>query len=82
MHQRLYEITKDRAKHVVWIMSDLQQSDPAAVERCLNTCMADYERIGIILCYAKGNHDYDYSNKHTHKAPVLPLYETVRKHKD
>lgn len=118
MHQRLYEISKERAKHVVWIMSDLQQSDPAAAERCLNICMADYERLGfpartawylgdavesddlscleemaamqaeaferlgITLCYATGNHDYDYSNGHPDKKPVLPFYETVQKRKD
>ncbi len=42
----LYELGKKRAKHTVWVFSDLQQAKYENAERCLNLCMEDYNKLG------------------------------------
>jgi hypothetical protein len=115
MIERSYEISRERAKHAVWIISDLQQRDPEKAKRCLDLSMADFEglgspaqavwylgdavesdnleylelmsamqaeafrKTGLPLCYATGNHDYDYARSHPEKAPAIPFYETVQR---
>lgn len=46
MYSAIYQQSLQRAKHKVWILSDLQQSDPALAQECLDVCMADYETLG------------------------------------
>ena len=43
MYQYIYEESVKRAKHKIWILSDLQQKDPACARECLDISMADYE---------------------------------------
>jgi predicted phosphodiesterase len=38
----IYELSRSKADHTVWVMSDLQQSRAELTERCLNTAMDDY----------------------------------------
>lgn len=116
MVQFLYEQSLLRARHKVWILSDLQQAEPENTRRCLDTGISDFERLGrpaeqiwylgdaveaedstrlramcalqeeafsaleIPLCYATGNHDYDYARTHWGHAPWMPFYEMVRDH--
>jgi calcineurin-like phosphoesterase family protein len=42
IYQSLYEESCKRAKHVIWVVSDLQQAQPENTARCLNTAMSDY----------------------------------------
>ncbi len=120
MFDLIYQESLKRAKHIIWIMSDLQQSNPDFARECMEVSMADYELLGrpadmiwylgdsveghnlqhlqemtrmqetafanlqIPLCYAVGNHDFDYSRSEEQKgkAPVIPFYEMVRSHAD
>ena len=41
----LYEFKKDKAKAVVWVLSDLQQKIYDNMKRCLDICMDDYGRL-------------------------------------
>lgn len=118
MYQYLYERSKEKAIHRVWILSDLQQSYPENARKCLDISMTDYEslkapadmiwylgdaventnlahlkemtamqvqafsKLGIPLCYATGNHDYDYARVHPDKEPIMPFYEAVKSHKN
>lgn len=43
IYDELYELGKKRAKHTVWVISDLQQRIFEHAKQCLETCMADYE---------------------------------------
>ena len=116
MFNQLYELSKARAVHTVWVMSDLQQSDPANMEKCLNLSMEDYVhylgspaeeawylgdavegadlnhlikmtarheeafvKLGIPLCYAPGNHDFDYSARYPDQRKE-PFSDMIRSH--
>ncbi len=46
MYEYIYQESLRRAKHKIWIMSDLQQSDPNRARECLDVSMADYEQMG------------------------------------
>ena len=119
IYDELYEIGKRRAKHEIWVFSDLQQGQFEMAKKCLDICMTDYEGMGkpaemiwylgdstesanldelirmtelqenafgrleIPLCYATGNHDYDYAEacyRHESKDFCMPFYDMVRKH--
>lgn len=116
MYQYLYEESCRRAKHKVWILSDLQQGKPENTRRCLESGISDFELLGrpaeqiwylgdaiegddparlramcqlqedafaalnLPLCYATGNHDFDYSRRHTEDAPWLPFWQMVHDH--
>ena len=115
MFQELYELSKKKAQHTIWLISDLQQSNPVYARRCIDIAMTDYASLGLPaqmiwylgdavesdnlshlremswmqveafdklhlpLCYATGNHDYDYACRYTNQMPVLPFYEAVQK---
>lgn len=116
MYTYLYEESCRRAKHKVWILSDLQQAQPENTRRCLESGISDFEALGrpaeqiwylgdavegddperlramcrlqedafaalkLPLCYATGNHDYDYARNHPDQAPWLPFWEMVHDH--
>ena len=46
MYEFIYQQSLKRAKHKVWIFSDLQQAEPKNAEECLNISMADYYLLG------------------------------------
>ena len=46
MYQYIYEESVRRAKHKIWILSDLQQKDPERARECLDISMTDYESMG------------------------------------
>ena len=46
MHEYIYRESLKRAKHKVWIFSDLQQADPKDTQECLNISMEDYYLLG------------------------------------
>lgn len=46
MYQQLYELCKPKAKHTVWVFSDLQQSTLENAKKCMDVCMEDYARLG------------------------------------
>ena len=46
MYQYIYEESVRRAKHKIWILSDLQQKDPVCARECLDISMSDYESMG------------------------------------
>lgn len=115
----LYSLCAKKAKHVIWVFSDLQQRLYSNAEKCLNICMEDYALLGkpaemiwylgdstesgdlpelirmtalqekafsslqIPLCYATGNHDYDYAAYCHHNGQTdfcMPFYDMVRSH--
>ncbi len=45
MRDIIYRESLKRAKHKVWIFSDLQQSNPAYAKECLDICMEDFDLI-------------------------------------
>ena len=46
MYDYIYQESLKRAKHKIWILSDLQQSNPDYAKECLDISMADYEQMG------------------------------------
>lgn len=46
MYEAIYQESLKRAKHKVWVLSDLQQSDPALARECMDVCMADFAALG------------------------------------
>ena len=46
MYDYIYEESLKRAKHKVWIFSDLQQSKPENAKECLDVSMADFRLLG------------------------------------
>ncbi|MGI6264160.1 MAG: metallophosphoesterase family protein [Acutalibacteraceae bacterium] len=42
MYDELYALSRARAKQKIWVMSDLQQRDPAKARECLDVSMADF----------------------------------------
>ena len=46
MYDFIYEESLKRAKHKIWIFSDLQQSNPNYAKECLDISMEDYDRLG------------------------------------
>jgi hypothetical protein len=114
-YDELYALSRSKAVHTIWVLSDLQQSRPELTERCLNTAMEDYvSHLGnpaemiwylgdalegdddarleamtqlqidafadlkIPLCYACGNHDFDYAFSHRETPPRVHFAEAVR----
>lgn len=54
MHQKLYELSKEKAIHTIWFISDLQQYDPILAKQFLTTAMTDYQLLGNpadLICY-------------------------------
>ena len=119
IYDELYRMGKKRAKHEIWVFSDLQQKLYDNAVRCLTTCMNDYEQLdrpaemiwylgdstessnlpelirmtdlqekafgdlNIPLCYATGNHDYDYPefcHRQGMNTYTMPFYEMVQRH--
>ena len=46
IYEFIYQESLKRAKHKVWIFSDLQQANPQNAEECLNVSMEDYYLLG------------------------------------
>ncbi|MBR3644462.1 MAG: metallophosphoesterase, partial [Parasporobacterium sp.] len=46
MYNTLYEFARQKAKHTIWVFSDLQQAKFENTKRCLEICMEDYELLG------------------------------------
>ena len=46
MYDYIYEESLKRAKHKIWIMSDLQQGNPDNAKECMDISMADFEQLG------------------------------------
>jgi len=46
MYESIYQESQKRAKHKVWIFSDLQQEDPEKARECLSVSMEDYALMG------------------------------------
>lgn len=46
MYEYIYRESVKRAKHKIWIFSDLQQAEPKNAKSCLDICMADYASLG------------------------------------
>lgn len=42
MYDYIYQESLKRAKHKIWIFSDLQQSEPDNAQKCLDVCMEDF----------------------------------------
>ena len=122
IYDELYEIGKARAKHVIWVFSDLQQPRFESAKACLTISMEDYvnrlgcpgemlwylgdstegrnvdelyrmtelqekafESLGVPLCYATGNHDYDLAEAGARRGETayeMPFYDMVRRHPD
>lgn len=45
MYDYIYQQSLQRAKHKIWILSDLQQRNPDFAKECLTICMDDYEQM-------------------------------------
>ncbi len=46
MYDYIYRESLKRAKHKIWIFSDLQQSEPENAQKCLDVCMEDFYTMG------------------------------------
>ncbi len=46
MFNYVYQESLKRAKHKIWIISDLQQSNPEYAKECLDISMKDYKQMG------------------------------------
>ncbi len=46
MYNYIYSESLKRAKHNIWILSDLQQANPDYARECLHISMKDYENMG------------------------------------
>lgn len=111
----IYEESLRRAKHKIWIFSDLQQRYPDKARECMEINMRDFEKLGrpadmmwylgdavesadvdnlnemclmqekefvatgLPLCYAAGNHDFDYMRTGGDRNL---FYDTVKRHPD
>ena len=70
-----------RPAEQVWYLGDAVEG--AEPDRLRDMCRLQEEAfasLNIPLCYATGNHDYDYSRAHREQAPWMPFYEMVRDH--
>ena len=71
----------ERYKRQIWYLGDAVEGGEA--DRLIAMCRLQEEAFAslrIPLCYATGNHDYDYSRAHRDQAPWMPFYEMVRDH--
>ena len=65
----------------IWYLGDAVEGEEK--ERLKDMCRLQEEAfssLSLPLCYATGNHDYDYIRSHREEAPWLPFYEMVRNH--
>ena len=65
----------------IWYLGDAVEGEEK--ERLRDMCRLQEEAfasLSLPLCYATGNHDYDYARAHRDQVPWLPFYETVRDH--
>lgn len=46
MFDKLYSQVQSSVKHSAWVISDLQQPDPAKARHCLETAASDFEQLG------------------------------------
>jgi len=46
MYDFIYNESLKRAKHKIWIFSDLQQANPDNAKECMDVCMADFHSMG------------------------------------
>ena len=70
-----------RPAEQIWYLGDAVEGGEA--DRLIAMCRLQEEAFAslrIPLCYATGNHDYDYSRAHRDQAPWMPFYEMVRDH--
>ena len=94
LQQRLPENTKrcleagisdfellNRPAEQIWYLGDaVEGTEP---DRLLAMCRLQenaFASLGLPLCYATGNHDYDYARSHRDEDPWMPFYERVRSH--
>jgi len=49
--QDLYQQSHETAAHRIWVFSDLQQSDPALAESCLDLALVDMRRVGMAFSH-------------------------------
>ncbi|MBR4234604.1 MAG: hypothetical protein IKR85_00895 [Clostridia bacterium] len=70
-----------RPAEQIWYLGDaVEGSEP---ERLVDMCELQekaFAALDIPLCYATGNHDYDYSRSHRDKPAWIPFYDMVRDH--
>lgn len=72
-----------RPADMIWYLGDSTQSaNFPELERMADLQIGAFERLGVPLCYATGNHDYDYSEAcHQTGEPFsMPFYDAVRRH--
>ena len=65
----------------IWYLGDAVEG--ADRDRLLAMCDLQekaFAALGLPLCYATGNHDYDYSRQHRGLPAWMPFYEMVRDH--
>ena len=46
LYDELYQVMLPHVRHCVWVVSDLQQSDPVNARQCMETAVADYHVLG------------------------------------
>ena len=65
----------------IWYLGDaVEGADPDRLRDMCRLQEDAFASLGLPLCYATGNHDYDYARTHREEAPWMPFYETVRAH--
>ena len=70
-----------RPAEQIWYLGDaVEGADAARLEAMCRLQEEAFAQLGLPLCYATGNHDYDYASAHRGQPPWVPFYEMVRAH--
>lgn len=70
-----------RPAEQIWYLGDAVEGEDAARLRAMCALQEEaFSALKIPLCYATGNHDYDYARTHWDTSPWMPFYEMVRDH--
>ena len=70
-----------RPAEQIWYLGDaVEGADPERLTAMCRLQEDAFASLGLPLCYATGNHDYDYARAHRDEAPWMPFHETVRNH--
>ena len=70
-----------RPAEQIWYLGDaIEGADPDRLRAMCTLQENAFAALNLPLCYATGNHDYDYARTHRDEAPWMPFYQMVHDH--
>ena len=70
-----------RPAEQIWYLGDaVEGAEPDRLTAMCRLQEDAFAALDLPLCYATGNHDYDYARAHREERPWMPFYEMVRDH--